>query len=302
MKKIVFIALISLAITTNTQAQATPNNGFEFWSTVPSSGLAPAYDQPSGWNSLNSLTAGLGKITCEKTSDAYANNFAIKLITKQVGNQTANGLVTTGNISVATSAVSGGIPYTLRPDSIIGWYKSVPMAGDSAFIEIQLLGAGGNTDTVGYAIFRTPGTAVNTYTRFALAITYKKTDDVVKALWILSSSRDNTTHIVNSTLYVDNLQLGAGTFELSTNIETINTSQLKVGPNPTANNLLVQNPAQEILTIKIYNALGTEVKSITGTNALFTINTQDLPSGIYFYAIMDKNKQTLKASKLIIQQ
>lgn len=300
MKKTItlFAAVISFA----SVAQTTANGGFESWTTVPATFPAPAYDECDNWNSLNSLTSALGVITCYKATavaDVHSGSSAMKLITKQAGGQIANGLVTTGTVNVATSSVSGGVPYTLRPDSIIGWYKCAPMAGDSGFVEIQLLGAGGDTDTIGYAIFRTPGTNVTTYTRFAVKINYRNANPVAKSIWILSSSRSNTVHIVNSTLFLDDVQLGSDLF-LSVDEPVI--SAITVGPNPTSGNLIIKNPTSLKASFVLYNVMGSVVEEEELSTSNTSVDVGQLPNGIYIYSITDVNGWVLKTGKVVIEK
>lgn len=300
MKKIFII--ISVFFVSSAVAQTTTNGGFESWTTVPATFPAPAYDECNNWNSLNSLTSALGVITCYKATavaDVYSGSSAMKLVTKQAGSQIANGLVTTGTVNVANSSVGGGVPYTLRPDSIIGWYKCAPMAGDSGFVEIQLLGAGGDTDTIGYAIFRTPGTDVATYTRFAEKINYRNANPVVKSLWILSSSRSNSVHIVNSTLFLDDIQLGS---DLFLSVDEPITSTITVGPNPSSGRLTISSLGLAKAAFMLYDLTGSVVTEAKLNSTSTSIDVSKLPNGIYIYAIINENGLTVKTGKVLIQK
>lgn len=202
MKKIFTIIAASLMISglANAQDPATPNAGFEDWTQVGS-----RYD-PNNWNNLNPSTAILGVYTCTRASgiDKHSGNYAIKLQTKTVFFQTANGVATTGNlITTAPYGVTGGRPFTGRPDSISGWFKYAPAGADSGFVQFQLFAAG---DTVGNVRFQTGNYATSTYTRFSAPIIYSSTATPDTALWLISSSRA-ANPIVNSALYLDDLQL-----------------------------------------------------------------------------------------------
>jgi hypothetical protein len=52
--------------------------------------------------------------------------------------------------------------------------------------------------------------------------------------------------------------------------------------------------------MKIYNVLGAEVMNTTLTKQLTTLETSNLPSGIYFYKITGKNK-IIQSGRLISQ-
>ena len=301
MKKTLTILIIF--ILSNLTAQTNSNYDFETWTTVPANFPAPSYDNPTSWNSLNNLTSALGKITCYKETapaNVYSGLASVKLVTKTVGSQVANGLISTGTINPGTSSISGGVAYTLRPDSIIGWYKYSPVSTDNGFIELQLLGVGGDSDTIGYAIFRTPNAAVNTYTRFAVKIDYRSNNPVVKSIWILSSSANNTVHFENSTMYVDAIQLGSNVFAATTINEVVKPI-VSVGPNPASENIQINNsPANGTFTL--YSITGRSVKKVRLINSSQTIDVVDLAEGIYFYSITDKNNVVIKTAKLIIQR
>ena len=52
----------------------------------------------------------------------------------------------------------------------------------------------------------------------------------------------------------------------------------------------------------IYNLLGQEVRSIpVGTNKQITIQRNQLPSGMYFYKLIEDNKEVLGIGKMIVE-
>jgi hypothetical protein len=240
MKKI--YSLLSIILVSSSAFAQLPNAGFETWTNTAASFPAPAYDTPDNWNTLNSTTAPLGQFTCVKGNAAgefHSGAAALKLITKSIAGQTANGIATTGTINVTSQTIGGGIAFTGRPDSIAGWYKYVSVTGDNGFVELQLLGAGGDTDTVGYVRFVTPSSSVSTYTHFQKVITYRSTAAVAKSIWICSSSKDATTHFAGSTLLIDDLALITN----PSGINELSKPELTVGPNPATSVLLIKNPA-----------------------------------------------------------
>lgn len=302
MKKIFTLFSIFTFSGTVIFAQATPNPGFESWTHVAASFPAPAYDTPDNWNTLNPTTAGLGQITCVKGSVAgefHAGAAAIKLITKSVLGQVANGIATTGTINTTSQTIGGGILYTLRPDSIVGYYKYTPVTGDNGFAEIQLLGAGGDTDTIGYVRFNTPATTIGTYTRFSKAIVYRSVNPVVKSIWILSSSKDAVTHFANSTAYFDDLNLA---FTSSAGVTEQAQLQLTVGPNPSNGIFLITNTLIKKGAFVLYDVTGRKVaeKNLEGTSTVVDLN--GFPLGLYIYAITDEKNNVIKTDKVIIQK
>ncbi|MCX6296833.1 MAG: T9SS type A sorting domain-containing protein [Bacteroidetes bacterium] len=298
MKKI-FTLIVSTFITSaGLFAQATPNAGFEAWT----HNSFPSYDTPNSWDNLNPSTGTLGVYTCIKATaaaDIHSGAAAIKLITKSVFGQTANGIATTGTINTTSQTIGGGIAYTLRPDSIVGFYKYTPVTGDNGFAEIQLLGAGGDTDTIGYARFTTPTTTVGSYTRFAKAIVYRNANPIAKSIFILSSSKDAVTHFVGSTAFFDDVNL---VFAPATGIVTQPKFDLTVGPNPSIDRIIIKNNLTPKAIFVLYDVTGRKVaeKQIEAGTTLIDVN--DFPMGLYIYSVSDENNNVIKTDKLIIQK
>ena len=206
MKKIFTLISIFIVSITGLWAQATPNASFETWTVQ---GSFPTYDACTGWDSPNSQTASTGTFVCVKTTDKHSGTYAMKLIAKSIfGLQDAPGVATTGILPTGNGgSITGGVAYTLRPDSIVGWYKYTPgAAGDKGFVGFRLYGSGGDNDSVAVAEWSTPTTAVGTYIRFAKALTYYSNNAVANSRWLLVST-NGTAPVVNSTIFVDDLDL-----------------------------------------------------------------------------------------------
>jgi len=89
-----------------------------------------------------------------------------------------------------------------------------------------------------------------------------------------------------------------------TGIKEISTSSsLLLSPNPftTTTTLTLQGTCHNP-SLFIYNLLGQEVRSIPiGTNTQLTINREHLASGMYFYKVIDENKEVLGIGKMVIE-
>ena len=205
MKKIfTLISLISVSATA-LWAQ-TPNAGFETWTNH--SGFF-SYDTPDNWSTPNASTASVGTFVCVKTTDKHSGASAIKLISKSIlGMQDAPGVATTGVLPSQNGApITGGVAYTLRPDSIVGWYKYTSVSGDNGFAEFRLYGAGGDNDSVARASFNTPSATVGTYTRFSKELTYFSSNAVTNSRWLLCSTKNGDLPVLNTILFADDLDL-----------------------------------------------------------------------------------------------
>ncbi|TAL62829.1 MAG: T9SS type A sorting domain-containing protein [Bacteroidetes bacterium] len=299
MKKIfTLFSILSVSITA-LWAQATPNPGFENWTTQG----FPSYTSPDDWDDANSQTAIIGSFGCIKATaaaDIHSGSAAVKLITKSLLGNLAPGVVTTGTLPTSASgSISGGIPYTLRPDSIIGWYKSAPMSGDTCFVKFMLFGAAaGNADTIAEATFYAK-TTVNTYTRFAAPLVYgPSVNPVVNSIWLLSSSINSTIGVVGSTLFADDLAL---VINPTTAIVEQQNPELTVAPNPVMDHIIIKNTSRSKVTFVLYDATGrkvTEEKTVNAAN----IDVHTLPDGLYIYAVTDENNTAIKSGKLVIQK
>jgi hypothetical protein len=300
MKKLTTLVLVlsvtGLIAQTNT---ATPNANFEHWT------HSSSYDDPNQWKDLNSSTSGLGTITCFKDSipaDVRSGKYAVKLVTQKVaGITTAPGALTTGTINTTNYTISGGIAYTLRPDSIIGWYKYNSVSGDNGDVEFYLFGSGGNNDTVGEAFFRTPKSSVTSYTRISYPVTYRSSSAVATALWILSSSNTQASAQVNSELIMDSLGL---VFDSVTGIKTISKPEtITVGPNPARGTITIRNISNaQTALFGLFDITGRKVAEETIGNGTSLMDVTALPEGVYIYSVKDAQSAILKTGRIVIQK
>jgi hypothetical protein len=302
MKKIfTLISILSVSIT-GLWAQATPNPGFESW--THTSSILGAYDTPNNWNCANSSTGSTGVITVLKSTSAHSGSFAAELITKQIPapfSQLVPGMITTGTINTTSQTITGGIAYTLRPDSITGWYKYTPQGGENGFIAFDLFGsASGNSDTIAKAGFSTPAATVGTFTRFAAALTYTTTTTpVVNSMWLLSSSNnDGLATSVGSILYVDDLSLVFN----PTGVTEQEKPEFTISPNPVVDHFVIKNVLGTKALFILYDVTGRKVSEEKINNATTVINVSTLPNGVYSYSVTDENNTTIKGGKLIIQK
>jgi hypothetical protein len=279
------------------QNAATPNASFETW--THTSGAA-SYDDPTGWSDLNSTTSGLGTITCYKATaagDFHTGAAALKLVTKSVFGTIANGICTTGAINTSTQSLSGGIAYTGRPDSIVGWYKSTPAGTDHGFVQLLLTGTS-DTDTIGYVKFNTPAAAVNVYTRFSAPMHYKSVNPVTNSQWLVSSSLGHTGQVINATIFVDDLDLIFN----STGVKEEAISGFSTGPNPATNVFHVYNTKLLNAHIVFFAINGKLLQTIPLANQTNTIDISSFPQGSYLYTVFDEKGTALSNGKLIIQK
>jgi len=288
MKKI-YSLLFSIAISTVAFPQALPNPSFDNWTN------AGSYDDPDNWNTLNSVTSTFGVVTVQKATgvDIHTGAAAIKMVTLSVLGQNANGLATTGTINIAGATVDGGLPYTLRPDSITGWYKCAPQGVDFGFVDFTLLDAAG-TDTVGFAHFQTPNAAVSTYTYFAIPILYYNANAPALARCVMSSSQ-GVISVLNSMMIIDDLGL---VFNPNGIREPVfGRGVVRYNPANKKLHVFTQQPSM----ISIIDMTGKSIfeKSVDAGNYDFILN--GLPTGLYIYRVTDETLKNMVSGKFIAE-
>lgn len=293
---VIFIFLVSLL-----QAQtnsATPNANFEDWTYSSSGG---GYNDPDSWNCLNSTTSALGFFTCFKDSTTVeSGKYSALLVTMSFATELVPGTMTTGTINTAAEVIDGGIPYTLRPDSITGWYQYTPVTGDNGDIEFYVFGAN-HQDTIGQAFFKTPTTAVGTWTRISLAVTYTTSATPDTALWIITSSDNQNTGHEGSELIVDSLGLVFNSTSAINNVT--HPDNITVGPNP-ANGLVSinNNSGSTSLFFTLTDITGRKLEEQKITAGANYMELTGMPDGIYIYFIQNDQDAIIKTGKIVVQQ
>lgn len=294
MKKIFTLIFSTVVINYSANAQALPNPGFENWTDGGS------YDNPNNWSTLNSLTSIFQFYTCTKSTDAHSGTNSVRLETKYSGpglNTNINGIITTGEFQVSgtTGASIGGAPYTLRPDSIIGWYKYTPSGNDTGYAEVILLNAT-DDDTLGRGVFSQTSTVAD-WTRFAAAINYDSTISANPALLRinLNSSSGNSPQ-AGSVIFFDDLE-----FAFTTGIKEENRKiNFSVYPNPATDELYVKNSSNEAAKMHLFDVAGKKITELSISLNTTRTNISSYSQGVYLYTISDKNSEILHTGKFVI--
>lgn len=277
MKKI-YLLFAALALASFAFSQALPNPSFDNWSNNGS------FDDPDDWNTLNSSTSTLGVLTAYKATgaDVHSGPAAIRLITQFVPiiNINANGLATTGSINVQLMTIEGGIPYTMRPDSIAGWFKYNPQGADFGFVDFALTDGGNPEDTVGFAHFQTPNAVVGSYTYFSVPVNYYNTNTPVISRCIISSSQ-GVTSVVNSEMFIDDLSLVFNPDGVREPVFGKNNVKF----NSVSRKLDVYSTAQS--NIRILDITGKEVFKAVVKPGHSSFTLDNIPTGLYLYQLGD---------------
>jgi hypothetical protein len=318
-----YTLLVLTLFAIRTFAQDTiPNPGFERW-TVDSVkvGSTEIPDTvPIGWTTPNPTTLSYGGTTEVTQSDsAYSGKYAAQLETRQmvisfgVYTDTINvpGFVLLGKVSITLAGVSitGGVPFTGRPDSLYGYYKYAPETDSTDSCLAYLYLTHWNTtkrDTLAAGAFISDST-VKSYTKFFIKINYDTlyNNEIPDTIQLAMSSSYNFfgSPPVGSTMLVDDLTFSADTSTVVTGINTLSDKGFSIScyPDPANKNLniIISEPRPGI-QIKVYDALGRTILSVNNEGLITSIDVSKLSSGLYFYEVIDSSGNSLKSDKFTV--
>jgi hypothetical protein len=292
MKKVTIIltALIAITITTNAQI---PNSGFENWTTFGS------YMNPDGWGTGNSSsTSSFYPVTrANETYPTSVGNYSIRIENRPalLPGFEAMGVIISGTKLVGPSPT---FPISGHPNSFTGYYKFAPVNNDTMIIGIALFK---NGSQVSGGDFSTT-TSVSNWTSFNIPLSTYTTAD---SGYITISAFQPGPHPYNiprgnSVLNIDNLNFD----NLLTSVSELTSENtgFSLYPNPASEfvTLNIDNLKNALLTLNIYNGIGSLVKSEIFKQNNLQIYIGDLSNG--FYTVEIKSKELTSKQKLIIQR
>jgi hypothetical protein len=183
---------------------ALSNNSFESWDSVW------AYE-PVGWNSMNFYSQINGDtMSVQRTRDAYSGDYALKVKTSEVTEDSKVGWVYNGN-APGQFGFSGGFEYHAVPTAFSGYYKYLPIGTDTAFIGVvgSVYDSIKDTTINAFMMFKEL-LATNQYTHFNFPIDYDTSVFHINQLNVIAvSSRKLFDYpdsaIAGSELYLDDL-------------------------------------------------------------------------------------------------
>jgi len=193
MKKVLLIALM-LGLLPCHYAQDIPNGKFENWFTEA------YFEEPADYSTSNIMIywVDAGELNVTKTTENHSGDYAIRLETIIIEEDTLPGMAFLGNFLIDGN---GGIPYSDRPDSIKGYVKYNMMPDDTAYISGVFLDQG---DFIGLGFHAMAGTQ-NDYVAFSAPIQWingNNPDTIL--LRIISSGGEYAKS--GSVVYVDDIR------------------------------------------------------------------------------------------------
>jgi hypothetical protein len=307
MRKWIVLAAISCIANVNVKSQtpAFPDGGFETnWQEFTSSkGKYWDFSKTYFLATLNQLYElegefGNAPLTAERLAgaSAYDGNYSLKLISKNMtlGAQTIflPGVTAAFYVDILNVDCVLGKPFTARPTALKGWFKYVPVNGDSAEIEIRLKKNGALLGAGKQVVYD----AVNDWTEFTVPLYYTSnaTPDSIVVIFA-SSANYNFASIetllkchgqVGSALYLDNVS-----YDYTVSITEIAPygNGIKLYPNPATEQLNIQIAKETKGTVIIYDYLSRKVEEypINGTQA--DIDVRKYASGSYLINVVENN-------------
>ncbi len=308
MKRSVYLFIfISIIYSTSVFAQidSIPNSDFEIWQDFTD----PSYSMPLGWYTADSVIAKFNQFsTVEKDTSAYTGNYCVRLTTKTIslpfiGNFDFPGLMSLGKINMYPFNIGNGIPDTLKPHHLRGYYKYAPQNNDSCLITAFLtrfIPYKGKYDSIGIASFKGGGTA-NNWTEFNAIFNYSISGETPDTINIVMLSSGDTTNVqVGSILWVDDISL-----EMSSGIAIDINPLLKTNiyPNPAKNYINLEfEEAVENAELIIYDINGAKVYNQSCCfGRKYIINTKSFRSGTYYFHLMLGNQRISSGSFIVMK-
>ena len=200
------------------------NPSFESWTNV-----GQATQEPTEWSSLKTSDGGafingLVPQLCWRSNDAHTGTYSVNLRTEGSIIGPANGLLTNGRVH-AELDVANSYMYTVqnetqwstplsgRPDSIVGWFKASPEAGDRPNVGVllhidegRLPAFGTESNYVAGASWKGPYTTVGEWTRFSTPFQYLNDWQPEWILFILTAG-DSAGSAEGTQVWYDDLAL-----------------------------------------------------------------------------------------------
>ena len=311
--KIISTLAIVAGISVSALAQTTiTNGGFENWGNT-GVGIAGPTGEPTTWysNKSGSTIASVGPQTCFKDStDQHSGLYCVKLITGNYIGTAVNGVVTTavvnapsftksdgyvGTVNYTSSSDDRRMPFTGRPDSLVGWYKYTPGgAGEQGKVRC-ILHTGDYYDPetpttyhpnptanrIADDTFLTPTTTVATWTRFSVPFTYVSSANPTYIMINATSSANQTTTITGSTLWLDDLAVVYASATTCTTVSGLTASAI------TSSTATISWTATTGIVGYVYEVTTSSSAPGTGTGT-FTTSTSvpvtGLTAGTSYYA------------------
>ncbi|MFO7890043.1 MAG: T9SS type A sorting domain-containing protein [bacterium] len=307
MKKLIvllFTIFMTLSIKTNAQI---PNNGFEIWENYPDpENQNNVYQKPDQWVGFLPTNPATYSFSIEKNMESYpvgTGQYSM-LIKPDIANEVNGAAFSWDSLPTGISweNILPAFPISYRPYSLSLYYKYLPDNGDSMRVACNLYK---NGIVIGGFDFNSPQTVSN-WSLLEIPINFYTSDLPDSATIILTTFC--TTQHTGSRLYVDNLSFNSSNTSIGQGISSDLPScfaLMQNYPNPFNSTTTIKYSIYKtnIVTLTLYSISGKEITTLlndkrTPGNYTIELNTNNLPSGVYYYQILSGSFKDTK--KLIL--
>jgi hypothetical protein len=295
MKKWIPIVLILFISEAGVFSQQVENSGFEDWENA-----GTVIDEPVNWSSIktsdNSSLNGVAPVIWGQSTDAHSGDFSVKLINVSVLGIVATGTITNGRVHSDFDPELGYVytnesderwntPFTIRADSLIGWYKFFPVGQDfgraQALLHVDYAKIPEKVDSsnwIGKAEFvMQSGQTVDTWTRFSVPFVYYDDRTPEYILFVLTAG-NKTTPVEDSWVLYDDIATVGEHQSVEDNSFTEGTIYFS------DNTLHLDRLPVDFLKdakIEIYDMMGRNLWQVPVSSATISLKSVPVDKGIY---------------------
>lgn len=302
MMRIILIGTILLVMSFGLTAQQQINNpGFEDWEDV---GIGT--DEPVHWSSIktsdNELLNPSAPVVWGKSDDAHSGNASLHLFNRTTFGVVATGTITNGRAHSALPITDGYVftdidndlyhtAFNQRPDSLVGWFKCLPAAGDFATVKFVLHKGylrlpGEETNIVATAYIELPQQQITTWTRFAIAFDYVSQETPEYFLSVITSGNGYEA-VMGSEAWYDDLAFVYNPDNINENTtRTFNAFQ-----DGQLLHIAFDDPSGQPHALKIVNMSGqTLYNKASEMNQRIEIDVSNIAPGLYLIVAQYNNQ------------
>lgn len=273
-----------------TSAGTIPNGDFEAWTTRVTL-------DPQAWFSADDFGDTTELVT--RSTDAVAGNYSAQLTSRYSipAGRVREGFITTGQFS--DTVLHGGIPYSLMTDTLCGFYKYMPSAGDSC-----ILGAVFSQSGSIFYVAATRLAPASTWTWFEIPFALGLAPDTVRIdVW---SSDPSPGHfpVDGSILMIDSLRFKS---DPVTGVLTGRPAFLwSVYPNPSAGGSVMLEAASDAGTVysaELVDLSGSTLRvwQIQGRGGFVrqSLDLSGVPAGLYVLTLRSGTQRS--STRLVLE-
>lgn len=264
------------------------DGGFESWNTKNIDNAIDWYSEDG--NVVKSTDKATGSYSAQLTTTLGSNKNNVPLARSA---RLSNGYYIDGCGENCTQL--GGMPYSLKKDTLVFSYKYTPSGPDTAQVYFNFKKSGVVFDVRGQQLYASAGFSIA-----KIPYDLPQFPDTILISFESSTWRDSAVTFVGSTLIIDDIYFASD--RSASKISNAKSIDISITPNPAKNNvdINIADIGIDQAIIKIYTldgvlALSTEITSISSS-----IDVSSLINGTYILTF--KSDKGVAAEKLIIKK